>query len=392
MFILPLSVSFPRRAVLTHCIISAVLASSAMVSTASRAEPGITADTILIGQSAAFSGTPADEVKQATEGAQLYFAGVNNRGGINGRKIELVSMDDGFEPKRTVENTRKLIQEKQVFALFLYRGTPTTEAVLPLIEQAKIPLVAPVSGATSLHQPMQRYLFNVRAKYRDEVARTVEQISSMGMQKLAVVYSNDSFGKDAVEGLKAAVKARKLPEPVYASYERNTTAVEPAVAAIIKANPQAVLMFCTAKPCDTFIRQYRQAGGFQPLFALSNVSSQVFLSGLGPLSRGLGISQVFPNPRNITLPIAKEFHAALQGHTEVSDSYPTFEGFISAKVLTEGLRRAGRSPTRESLVSGLEGMKSADMGGFDVNYGPNSRDGSSFIELTVIGRNGMVVR
>jgi ABC-type branched-subunit amino acid transport system substrate-binding protein len=368
------------------------LAALLCISASASADPGVTADSIVIGQSAAFSGTTADEVKQATQGAKLYFDIVNKQGGIGGRKIVLESMDDGFEPKRTVENTRKLLNDKQVFALFLYRGTPTTEAVLPMIQEAKVPLIAPVSGANSLHEPMHRYLFNVRAKYRNEVGMIVRQVSAMGMKKLAVVASNDSFGKDALEGLNEAIKANNLPEPTIATYERNTVAVEGAVAKIIGAQPQAVLMFCTAKPCDAFIRQYRGAGGFQPLFTLSNVSSQVFINGLGPLGRGLGMTQVLPNPRNTTLPLAKEFQNALKGRSDVTDSFPTFEGFISAKVLTEGLRKAGAKPTREGLISALESFKGSDIGGMQLNYGPASRKGLDYIELTVIGRDGVVMR
>ena len=371
---------------------AATIALTLLWSAAASAEPGISADRILIGQSAAFSGTPADEVKQATAGANLYFDGVNRRGGVAGRKIVLESLDDGFEPKRTVENTHKLIEEKKVFALFLYRGTPTTEAALPILTEAKVPLIAPVTGATSLHEPMQRYVFNVRTRYRDEVEKTVAQISTMGMQKLAVFASNDSFGKDAQTGLLASAKIHKLPAPVIATYERNTVAVDAAVATILAAQPQAVFMFCTAKPCDAFIRKYRAAGGFQPLFTLSNVSSQVFLAGLGPLARGLGITQVFPNPRDITIGVVKEFREALKSHSELSDSYPTFEGFVAARILTEGLRRAGATPTREGLVNAMETMKGADLGGVSVDYSPNSHTGSKYVELTVIGKNGMLVR
>lgn len=380
------------RSVLLCAAVSLLAASSALAAGIAHTDPGVTADSILIGQSAGFSGTAGEEVKQATRGAQLYFDEVNQRGGVNGRKIQLVSIDDGFEPKRTVANTKQLIQEKQVFALFLYRGTPTTESVLPLLDEYKIPLVAPVSGATSLHTPMHRYLFNVRAKYRSEVGKTVEQISTMGMQRLGVVYSDDSFGRDALEGLKEAVKARNLPAPTLAAYTRNTTAVGDAVKKIKDANPQAVLMFCTAKPCETFVKEYRKSGSYHPIFTLSNVSSPAFVKALGPLARGIGISQVFPSPGDITVPISKEFHLALQGHKDVVESYPGLEGFLSAKILVEGLRRAGKNPTREGLVTGLESMRGADMGGVDVNYSPSSRDGSHFVELTVVGREGQFLR
>ncbi|GGC63818.1 ABC transporter substrate-binding protein [Undibacterium terreum] len=365
---------------------------SLLASSAALAEPGITSDTITIGQSAGFTGTAAEEVKQATAGAQLYFDIINKQGGLFGRKIVLESLDDGFEPKRTAENTRKLIADKKAFALFLYRGTPTTESALPLISEAKIPLIAPVSGASSLHEPMQHYLFNVRTKYREEVHSAVTQLSGMGLKQIAVLASNDSFGLDALEGLKESIKKNKLPEPLIANYERNTVAVEGAVQKILAAKPQAVLLFCTAKPCGAFIKQYRAAGGLQQLVTLSNVSSQVFLQDLGKDSRGLGMTQVFPNPRSPSAKISKEFVTALKNRSELSDSYPTLEGFISAKVLVEGLRRAGAKPTREGLVTALESMGGYDLGGVSLNYGPASRDGVSFIELTVIGKDGYVLR
>lgn len=359
---------------------------------AASAEPGISAGSIVIGQSAGFSGTVAEDVKQTTAGAQLYFDMVNKRGGIFGRKIVLESLDDGFEPKRTVENTRTLLNEKNAFALFLYRGTPTTESIIPMITDARVPLIAPVSGASSLHEPMHRYVFNVRSKYRDEVGTAVEQLAGMGLQRYGVFVSNDSFGMDALEGLKQAIKKQKLPEPVIANYERNTVAVEGAVKKILDAKPQAVLMFCSAKACSAFIQEYRKAGGTQQLITLSNVSSQLFLQGLGKDARGLGMTQVFPYPRNSTVPISKEFITALKTRSELSDSYPTLEGFVSAKVLVEGLRRAGANPTREGLVAALEGMGGFDLGGLSLKYGPANRDGSNFIELTVIGGDGHVLR
>jgi branched-chain amino acid transport system substrate-binding protein len=373
-------------------VLAAASLAATLIGSSAYAEPGVTADRILIGQSAAFTGTTANEVKQATAGAQLYFDILNKQGGIHGRKIVLESLDDGFEPKRTVENTRTLITEKGAFALFLYRGTPTTEAVLSLIKEAKVPLIAPVTGATSLHEPMQRYLFNVRPKYRDEVHMAVEQLAGMGLKKLAVLASNDSFGKDALAGLEEAVKAKKLPAAIVATYERNTVAVEDAVAKILAAQPQAILMFCTAKPCDAFIRQYRKAGGFQALFTLSNVSSPVFIEGLGEYSRGIGMTQAFPSPRDTTLSITKEFQDALKTRADLLPSYPTLEGFIAAKVLTAGLRKAGANPTREGLVAAMEGFNKFDIGGLTLHYSPTSRSGLNFVELTVIGKGGVLMK
>ena len=356
------------------------------------AEPGITPHSILIGQSAGFTGNVADEVRQTTEGAKLYFELVNKQGGVFGRKIELESLDDGFDPLKTLENTQKLINEKNAFALFLYRGTPTTEAGLPLLAKAHIPLVAPVTGATSLHEPLNRYVFNVRARYREEVKMAVDQLSGMGLQRFAALVSDDSFGADALEGLKQSLIKHGLPEPIVAKYDRKSLFVGDAVSTILNAKPQAILLFCTAKACTSFIEEYRSSGGTQQLITLSNVASPGFIQDLGKNSRGLGMVQVFPNSANSTVPIVKELIAALKSHTELTNSSQLLEGFVSAKVLVEGLRRAGAAPTRDKLVTALESMGGADLGGVAMRYGPTSRNGSSFIELTVVGNSGQVLR
>lgn len=352
---------------------------------------GVTNDEITIGQSAGFSGTVSEEVKQATAGANAYFDLVNKQGGVNGRRITLKSLDDGFDPERTMANTRKLIDE-DVLALFLYRGTPTTEAIVPMVKDAKIPLIAPISGANSLRNPPQHYIFNVRTAYREEVQALARQMLSMGLKKIAVLVSEDSFGKDALVGLDPVKKEANLTDITVASYERNTVNVGDAVNKIFAAQPSGIMMICTAKPCDAFVRQYRAKGGFQPIFALSNVSSQSFIKGLGDLSRGMGISQVFPNPQNTTIPISKEFQQLTKDNKELATSYPAFEGFISAKILVEGLRRAGRGVSREKLVSALEELDGFDVGGARLHYNATSRTGLDFVELTVIGKNGTVMR
>lgn len=204
--------------------------------------------------------------------------------------------------------------------------------------------------------------------------------------------SEDSFGADALAGVKAAIKEQKLPEPTIALYKRNTVAVEDAVKTIAAANPQAVLMICTAKPCEAFVRQYRKQGGFQPMFTLSNVSSKAFIQSLGENGRGLGMTQVFPNPNNTTLPLVKEYRELVKGHPDLVDSYPALEGFVSAKILVEGLRRSGANPTREGLITAMETFKNMDFGGLTMNYSPTNRNGSDFVELTVVSRNGTVVR
>lgn len=378
--------SLRKLAVSFSCTLALMCASTLAYSA-----QGVTDSEIVIGQSAGFTGTAANEVKQATAGAQAYFDLINQQGGVNGRKIVLKSLDDGFDPKRTVANTTELLKD-DVFSLFLYRGTPTTEAALPLINDAKIPLIAPVTGALSLRTPMQRYVFTVRTTYRGEVEALARQIISMGLKHVAVLVSDDSFGKDALTGLDGVIKEGKLQDPLIARYERNSTNVGDAVNKIFDSKPNGILMICTAKSCDAFVRQYRAKGGFQPIFALSNVSSPSFINGLGDLGRGLGITQVFPDPRNTIHPISKEFQQVVKGNTELASSYPAFEGFISAKVLVEGLRGAGRTLTREKLVSSLERLEDFDLGGLRLHFSPTNHSGLDFVELTVVGRDGMLMR
>ena len=289
-------------------------------------------------------------------------------------------------------NTTKLINDSNVFALFLYRGTPTTEAVIPLLTFARIPLIAPVTGSVSLHQPMNRYVFNVRAKYSDEIGKAVEQLYSMGLKRFAAFSPNDSFGKDGEDGLRTAAKKDNLADPLIVRYDRDTTDVKDAVNLLMAANPQAIFMFCTPKPCQLFINAFRKAGGNQQLVTLSNVSSTAFLDGLGANSRGLGLTQVFPNPENSTVALSNELMMALKSRHDLTNSYQLMEGFASAKVLVEGLRRAGPTPTREKFIAALESMGGFDLGGMKMNYSPISREGSNFIELTVIGLGGRVLR
>ena len=224
------------------------------------AEPGVNANEIVLGQAAGFTGSVAGTVKELTAGAKAYFDRVNATGGVHGRKIVLESLDDGFDPKRTPEVVRKLIDEKQVFALFLSRGTPTNEAAYPVLEEAKVPLVGPSTGAMSMYDPPRRYLFPVRASYHSETAKIVAQLVSTGIKRIAVFHTDDSFGKDGLTGTLNAMQAEGLSPVVVASHARGTVKVEEAVAAIAKADPQAVIMVTVLDAGVAFIKQMRKTG------------------------------------------------------------------------------------------------------------------------------------
>lgn len=351
---------------------------------------GVTADTILIGQSAALSG-PAEQLgKEMKAGAEAYFDVVNKSGGINGRKIKLVSLDDGYEPEKAAANTRKLIEEEKVLALFGYVGTPTSNAALPIFTAAKIPFIGAFTGAQSLREPFNRYIFNVRASYYDETEQIVAHLVLQGITKIAVFYQNDAYGKAGLAGVEIAMKKRMLEIAATATVERNTTDVAAAVGTLAKSKTDAIIMISAYKSCAAFIKAMKLAGGFQQFWNVSFVGSKALSSELGDEGRGVQISQVVPFPWSDVNPIVREYQKRIGGADKYS--FTSLEGFIAAKVLVEGLKRAGKNPTRESLVDGLASVGRLDLGGFTVNYTPTNHNGSTFVDLTIISRGGTFKR
>ena len=351
---------------------------------------GVTSNTILIGQSAAQSG-PAQELgKEMKAGAETYFDMINKSGGVNGRKIKMVSLDDGYEPDRAAANTKKLINDEKVLALFGYVGTPTSNAALPIFTEAKVPFIGAFTGAQSLRDPFNRYIFNVRASYFDETEEIVGHLVQQGIKKIAVFYQNDAYGKAGLAGVELAMKKRMLEIAVTATVERNTTDVAAAVAKLAKSNTGAIVMISAYKSCAAFIKAMKLAGGLQQYWNVSFVGSKALSKELGEEGRGVQISQVMPFPWSGAIPIVRDYQRRI-GAPE-NYSFTSLEGFIAAKVLVEGLRRAGKNPTRESLIDGLASMGKVDLGGFTVNYTPDNHNGSSFIDLTIISKGGTFKR
>ncbi|MEO8383681.1 MAG: ABC transporter substrate-binding protein [Betaproteobacteria bacterium] len=347
---------------------------------------GVSADTILIGQSAALSG-PAEKLgKEMKAGAEAYFDVVNKSGGINGRKIKLISVDDGYEPEKAAANTKKLIEGEKVLALFGYVGTPTSNAALPIFTAAKVPFVGAFTGAQSLREPFNRYVFNVRASYFDETEQIVAHLVQQGITKIAVFYQNDAYGKAGLSGVERAMKKRKLEVTDTATVERNTTDVSAAVAKLAKSGTSAIVMISAYKSCAAFIKAMKLAGGFQQFWNVSFVGSRALSDELAGEGIGIQISQVVPFPWSDVNPIVRDYQRSIGASDKVS--FTSLEGFIAAKVLVEGLKRAGKNPTRESLIDGLAAMGKVDLGGFTVSYSPANHNGSSFVDLTIISRGG----
>ena len=359
---------------------------------ASAAETGVDANFVTIGQSAALSG-PAQELgNEMRLGAQTYFNLVNQAGGVFGRQIKLVSLDDGYEPDRAVANTKKLISEDKVFALFGYIGTPTSNAALPIFTEAKVPFFGAFTGAESLRNPLNRYIFNIRASYFDETEKIIEQVTSVGGKNIAVFYQDDAYGKAGLAGVERALAKRSLKITSTGTIERNTVKVEAAVASLVPKQPDAIVMISAYKSIAAFVKAAKKAGYTGQFHNVSFVGSRALADELAAQGHGVVISQVVPFPFTPSLPIVAEYQKALKASGSSQPSFTSLEGFIAARVFVEGLKRAGKDLTREKLITALESMNNVDIGGFNINFSPKSHNGSSFVELTMIGRNKTFVK
>ncbi|MEP7102696.1 MAG: ABC transporter substrate-binding protein [Burkholderiales bacterium] len=349
-----------------------------------------TGNRLVIGQSAALTGPASALGEQFRSGAQLVFDRTNATGGIGGRKIELRSLDDGYEPERCAANTRKLI-DGGAFALFGYIGTPTSLAALPLINAAKIPFVAPFTGAESLRTPFNRYAFHVRASYFDETAEIVKQVTAVGIHRIGVFYQDDSYGKAGLEGVTRALKPLGLEPAGLGTVARNTVDVDAAVKAILAQNPAAIVQISAYTACAAFIRAARKAGFTGTFYNVSFVGTQALAKELGADARSVVVSQVMPYPFAATTTLAGEYLAA--GRAAVpgfEPNYGSIEGFVAARTLVEGLRRGGPSP--DALIAGLESLHDFNLGGFFVDFSAQKHNGSKYVDMTILTEEGHVRR
>jgi len=347
---------------------------------------------IVLGQSAAFSGPAAQLGIQMNKGARIYFETLNANGGIHGAQIELRTLDDGYEPDRCKANTEKFIKD-DVFGLFGYVGTPTCLAALPLVNESKIPFFGPFTGAEALREPFSKSVFHVRASYFDETGLIVKQLTSLGLKKIAVFYQNDSYGKAGLEGVKRALKPLGLEPVALGTVERNTIDVAGAIKDIVPKLPDAVVQISAYKSCAAFIREARKAGYGGTFFNVSFVGTQALADELGKEGRGIMVSQVMPFPFSTTTPIAREYlDAVRKAGADATANYSSMEGYMAAKVIAEGLKRAGRNPGRDSLINGLESIQNANFGGFTVDFGPKDHVASTFVDLSMLTEDGKVRR
>ena len=347
---------------------------------------------IVLGQSAAFSGPASALGVQFRNGAQLHFDRVNKAGGVNGRQIDLQSLDDGYEPDRCAANTKQLI-ERGVFALFGYIGTPTSLAALPLATAAKVPFIAPFTGAEALRTPFNRHAFHLRASYFDETAEIVKQLTAVGIKRIAVFYQNDSYGKAGLEGVVRALKPLKLEPSALGTVERNTVAVDAAVQSIMAGKPDAIVQISAYRSCAAFIRAARKAGFGGTFYNVSFVGTQALAQELGADARGVVVSQVMPFPYTPLSGISGEYLAAGRAAAaeKFDPNYSSMEGYVAAKMMVEALRRGGATSV-DALIGALESMREFNLGGFFVDFGPQKHTGSKYVDLVILSGDGRVRR
>jgi branched-chain amino acid transport system substrate-binding protein len=341
---------------------------------------------IRIGQTVGVTGAVAATVKEASTGAMLYIDAINARGGVGGEKIEITTLDDQFDTKRAASNARQLIEERQVVALFMSRGTPHTEGILPILEQHGVPLIAPSTGAMVLHTPIKKYVFNVRAPYQREAEKAMAHLASIGITRVALVHVDDSFGADGLEGAQRGLSTAKLTAVAIAKFDRSKPDFSAIVPMIAKSEAQAILFIGSGTAVVDGVKAVKAAGLSAQILTLSNNASSGFVKLLGDQARGIIVSQVMPQTMNYAL--VKEATQLAKGQN-ISDLSPAMlEGFAAAKVLVEALRRSGTKPTRERIQSALEGMHKLDIGGLEVSFSPTDHTGLDFADLSIITAAG----
>ncbi len=343
------------------------------------------AETLIVGQVAELSGQ--DVVADNVAGATLWFDHVN-KDPHAAHTYTLKQYDDKRDPKLTLEYTHRLVEVDNAIALFGYRSTPSLDALSKELDAMGVALVAPFNGSDAVRQNAHNAFF-LRGTYKDEAARLVEQIATLGIRKVVLVYQEDAFGKEGLDGYTTALKARGIEPMALLSYDRKTLDTGHVVADMLKTDPLATLMACTPKACASIVRGVRDGNNRMLIGVLSNAVNDEFIKAVAPTGRGLLMSQVIPYPWNVSLPIVREFNQInRQSGNKAPLSYASLEGFAAARLLTEAVRRTGSKPSREGVLAALRGMKKFDLGGIYFN----AEGQNYFTEVTTLGRNGKIIR
>lgn len=349
---------------------------------------GVTKTTILIGQSSPFSGSNKELGDDIREGLQAYFKQVNASGGVHGRSIELIALDDGNDAKRSGENARILIEQRGVLALIGYASATLSLPAFPFVEKNKVAFVGPFTGAEPM-RTFRRNVYNIRASYGDELEKIVDFYTTTGMKKFSIIHYDDAIGKENLAAVETALTKRGLKPVSIGTLKRNQTDLGAAVSDVVKASPDVVIATTLYKTTGDFIKAAKKAGSGAQFASTSFVGASALAGELGDQGAGVVVAQVVPPYSRASVPIVKEYQAAIEKSLGKKDfSFTSLESYIGAKVLVEAIRRAGANPTREGLLKALDSVQNFNVGGYVINFSNTNHNGSKFVELTAISKAG----
>jgi branched-chain amino acid transport system substrate-binding protein len=354
------------------------------------AEDGVFKDRVVFGQIAALEG-PAQALGQGMrQGLLAAFAETNRAGGIVGRKLELISADDSYEPEKMIGAMKKMLAHEKVFAIVGPVGTPTANAGQPIATEARVPFIGPFTGAEFLRSPYKRYVVNIRSSYFQETEAWIEHLTQdLGITKIAILYQDDSFGLAGFDGVKRAMDKRNISLVAEGTFKRNTTAVKSALLEIMKSKPEAVVTVGPYKPIAEFIKLARQARMDAAFVAISFVGSDALAQEMNGQGAGVIVSQVVPFPGDTSLPMVAAYQASLAALApDAKPGFVSLEGYLVGRLVSEALKRIPGEPTREALLDTIIKTGTFDLGGMTLNYGPAKNQGMDQVFFTVLQADG----
>ncbi|MFC5474265.1 ABC transporter substrate-binding protein [Paraherbaspirillum soli] len=354
------------------------------------AEEGVTATEIKLGQSTYLTGAMAELGNDFKVGAELYFNEVNQAGGVFGRRIQLTTLDDAYDPKRALDNAKQL-QQSGVFALFQFAGTGSVLAVAPFAAAQKIPLVAAIATGPKLRASLNPYTFYVRPGNSEEYEGIVKNLATIGVKNVAIVYIDEAYGEEGLDAITSIMKKYQLKPYVAASLKKNGDGAEAAVKTIIEKAPQAIILVTLPQSTKAFMQSYAKSRPVTQIYTPSAGLPPGLIKELGTSASGIAMTRGMPYEMNDTVRIVKEYQTAAKRANLAGFTGNQLEGYLNAKVLVEALHRAGKNLTREGLVQALESMSAYDAGGFSVKFSKTNHAASSSIDLVVVGKSGRII-
>ncbi|HEV7553044.1 MAG TPA: ABC transporter substrate-binding protein [Candidatus Angelobacter sp.] len=369
-------------------VIFAVMALATIAVAQAQRTPGITNSQILVGSCSALDGPARFLGLQTIVGATTYLNHINSEGGVFGRKIQLLAFDDGYEPANA-ENCFKRLQKEGIFSAGFFVGTPTAAKYVPLAEANKVPVVGLFTGAEMLYTPLKHYVMNVRASYYDETREQVDNLwNVLGIHKIGVIYQDDAFGQAVLSGLQLALKKHNAAPVAMGTFPRNTLDVEKGINAVRPMNPGAVLIVGPYAPVAEIVKKAHTTGWHPIFLTVSFVGTEKFITEAGKDAEGTVITQVVPPYTRVDFPTVALYRESLKAfYPNEQPNFVSLEGFVDAMVLVEGLKRAGKDPTRERLISAIESIQNKDLGlgpRLTLKYSPTRHKGFDQIYTTVV--------